>query len=586
MRQHSRIAIGICVTFGSLILTAMQDSQAAAPPTATPSTWSYLAPDRQGQIQGWTAQAREKFYYTSQGSEMMPYNWFLSIEQADNQILFREDLERFGFLTPPASTRNPDNLPLGFVADTSSRTFGGVEEKKWVGLTCAACHTAAINYKKRPDDADFSTLIVDGGPTLANFGAFINALAPAIDATQQDPDKYARFEQRILGPTSDPPAMMTLKQSFTAFAAEFKRYIASSQTTVPWGRGRTDAFGMIFNKVCDLALGVDQNRFSPNAPVSYPFLWNISQQDHIQWHGEVENINKFRVFDPLDHLGRNAGEVMGVFARIEMKPGNSEGYPSSVNLGGLTVLEYEMEKLKSPQWPEDILGKINQADKAAGKKLYADHCQSCHPLITSPFQVVPIRWGQGIYSVKEVGTDSTMTENVHSRLSMQTGWLEGHRANIIGAPFKATATAQELVSNAVVGSLLYLSLSQLKIPMLQSQIKKQVTASYNPTSQPDLTKIGYEARPLHGIWATAPYLHNGSVPNLSQLLMRAKDRNPVFYVGSREYDSANVGYRCDDATGGELFDTHLAGNHNTGHEYGAGLEAGERRQLIEYLKTL
>ncbi|MCW3097991.1 MAG: hypothetical protein JWL77_3609 [Chthonomonadaceae bacterium] len=519
---------------------------------------------------------------------MMPYSWFLALERADSQTLFRENLERFGFLIPPASPKNPDALPLGFVEDPNAPSFGGVTEKRWVGLTCAACHTAAIAYKKQPSDTTFSTLIIDGGPTVANFGTFIHALAPAIVATLQDSDKYARFEQRVLGANPSEGNATTLKQSFTRFAAEFKRYIESSETPVPWGPGRVDAFGMIFNRVCTLALDLPQNRYAPNAPVSYPFLWNVNQQDHIQWHGEVENINPFRLLDPIDRLGRNTGEVMGVFARIDMRPGSVPGYASSVNLDGLLTLEYEMDKLKPPKWPENILGKINQQDNAQGKVLYDQYCLRCHVRITSSFQVVPIKWNQGLYPLKDVGTDPNSTVNVHSRLSMQTGRLQGQPVNIIGNKrFTGTASAQELVGNAVIGSLLHLPLNHLpNSRVIAPQIKAQVASAYTPASQPDLTKIGYEARPLHGIWATAPYLHNGSVPNLYQLLVPSAYRDPQFYVGSREYNTENVGYRSDAASGGELFDTHLDGNHNTGHDYGIGLHPDQRRQLIEYLKTL
>ena len=100
----------------------------------------------------------------------------------------------------------------------------------------------------------------------------------------------------------------------------------------------------------------------------------------------------------------------------------------------------------------------------------------------------------------------------------------------------------------------------------------------------------YKARPLNGIWATAPYLHNGSVPNLFELLKPAsaddasKAAPPKFTVGNREFDPIHVGYRSD--SGPFEFDTTLEGNSNVGHEFGTGLSDDERFELIEYLKTL
>jgi len=108
--------------------------------------------------------------------------------------------------------------------------------------------------------------------------------------------------------------------------------------------------------------------------------------------------------------------------------------------------------------------------------------------------------------------------------------------------------------------------------------------------------LEYKVRPLNGIWATPPYLHNGSVPNLYALLSPVDERPKKFYLGSREYDPANVGYRTESFPGGFEFDTSIRGNRNTGHEFsnekqkpgviGAALSPDERRALIEYLKTL
>jgi hypothetical protein len=106
----------------------------------------------------------------------------------------------------------------------------------------------------------------------------------------------------------------------------------------------------------------------------------------------------------------------------------------------------------------------------------------------------------------------------------------------------------------------------------------------------------YMPRPLNGIWATPPYLHNGSVPNLYALLSPVAERPTTFYLGNREYDPEHVGYRTGKFPGGFEFDTTIRGNRNTGHEFadspnkdgviGRLLTPDERLDLIEYLKTL
>ncbi len=108
--------------------------------------------------------------------------------------------------------------------------------------------------------------------------------------------------------------------------------------------------------------------------------------------------------------------------------------------------------------------------------------------------------------------------------------------------------------------------------------------------KPDVI-LKYKARPLNGIWATAPYLHNGSVPNLWQLLQKPEDRVTSFYVGSREFDPKHVGFDTTQAPGTTLFRVvkdgkQIPGNSNAGHTYGTGLIDKEKWDLIEYMKTL
>jgi hypothetical protein len=115
---------------------------------------------------------------------------------------------------------------------------------------------------------------------------------------------------------------------------------------------------------------------------------------------------------------------------------------------------------------------------------------------------------------------------------------------------------------------------------------------------------GYASPPLDGIWARGPYLHNGSVPTVLDLLTPAEERPTVFVTGSDVYDQVRMGFvheplDGDAATGytrrdgtahdgqGFVFDTRVRGNGNWGHTgpaFGTHLEEGQKRDLIEYLK--
>jgi hypothetical protein len=105
----------------------------------------------------------------------------------------------------------------------------------------------------------------------------------------------------------------------------------------------------------------------------------------------------------------------------------------------------------------------------------------------------------------------------------------------------------------------------------------------------------YRARPLNGIWATAPYLHNGSVPTLYQMLLPAEQRDKSFFVGSRQFNPRDVGFETAPFAGGFRFDTTIPSNSNSGHEFhngqgrgiiGPALTEEQRRDLVEFLKTL
>lgn len=100
---------------------------------------------------------------------------------------------------------------------------------------------------------------------------------------------------------------------------------------------------------------------------------------------------------------------------------------------------------------------------------------------------------------------------------------------------------------------------------------------------------GYVALALDGVWARAPYLHNGSVPSLQDLLEPVENRPKTFYRGYDVYDQQKVGFvsNLPSRSGRRfsLYDTSLPGNSNVGHAYGTDLTPDEKAALIEHLKT-
>jgi len=182
---------------------------------------------------------------------------------------------------------------------------------------------------------------------------------------------------------------------------------------------------------------------------------------------------------------------------------------------------------KAPAWPFAI----DQAKVAQGKPLWEQHCAGCHDFGRSDT-------GQVTTSIDALGTDP------HRLDSFTTGLVvafHGFRK----PPFDFNAYRK--------------------------------TQSYSNT-------------PTDGIWLRAPYLHNGSVPTLWDLLQAPPLRPQVFFTGSDVYDQQKVGFVTSGpqmtAPAYFKYDTRLEGNHNSGHLYGTQLSSEQKWQLIEYMKTL
>ena len=570
--------------------------------------------------QGWWPADRNTFYTTSQGSRMMPYAWFKALRRLDVDQSFAADkLQRYGYLpNDPSPDGNPEGLPVGFVID-------GTAASAYLGMTCAACHTGQLEYRQ---NGVTRALRLDGAPANVDFQEFLTDLLAASRATLTQPDRFDAFVREVVGPGYTSAKATQVKDDFGKWVAQFGEFMDKSLPASPWGPGRLDAFGMIFNRVVARDLGVVDNFKTADAPVSYPFLWNASRQDRTQWNGGVPNGLYIHA------LGRNTGEVFGVFADFaprrlvpptKVSPAVIDYTKNSVRFDGLQTLEEKIAVLRPPPWPRDLFG-LDDSLAALGKPLFEAHCSGCHAVQASVD--VPGAWRTPVLAV---GTDPKMALN-SARMSdagLLTGALMPPPA--IGARIGNPAKAGDMLANTVVGTLLAEAvvppvpppaklaqsgvfralrkdladlpgenLDALLDPKLSARAKAEamikVRAFINAKLSnlfrppPAIAGAAYESRVLNGIWATAPYLHNGSVPNLWELLKPAKDRRTSFMVGSRVFDPKNVGYDADQSpfkNGRFVADPANAnGNGNGGHEYGTALTDEQRWAIIEYLKTL
>ena len=566
-------------------------------------------PERTWLPQGWDADTRTKFWFTSQGARIIPYTWFMWLEQADSEQLFRhtDHMEMLRYLPIEASSSNPAGLPIGFVADHDKDTG-----EAWMGMTCAACHTHQIDYQG-------NKLLVDGAPTLANFVLFFDRLVSALNETQKNDAKFDRFAKKVLADNYSENAAKALRQAVSDLALSSAERVEVNRLpdSLPedfTSYARLDAFGNIQNAGTAFALNDLANRNIPNGPVSYPFLWGTHQSDVVQWNASAPNTP---IVGPL---ARNVGEVVGVFGGLSISEaswwqkllGKKHIYSSHIDIEGLGYLESMVKTLKSPAWPVDVLPSIDQVKAAQGSVLFAETCQGCHQVIAREDEGNKYKATQ--VPIKHVGTDPVTATNA-DRHCAKTLTLEGtKKAILIGDDFGPISAAIEIPVNGSIGVILNQPIKALEAGLrpirtkttdsdtkhesLESHledhlaaVQKKLGSAPNGTTCGDPNKVlVYKARPLNGIWATAPYLHNGSVPNLRSMLDKPEDRPTSFWVGSREFDPMSVGYLTDKGLNefqvldkqGEI----QAGNSNRGHDYGTDWSDEEKWAVVEYLKTL
>jgi mono/diheme cytochrome c family protein len=609
--------------------------------------------------QGWglgvEAAARQTYYYTAQGAQLkeLRYSWFRNLEMpwSRTKISSPEIMRRYGFLVDGPSTANPDGLPVGF-----ARAYDTQLNEEMLDISCAACHTGQINVTR---NGRTTALRIDGGSALHAFtnskiGHFVPTLAASLLGTLINPMKFSRFASAVLGPEHS-GGRRALAGQMLDVAGQFGKMAWNEwyYGLVPTeeGYGRTDALGRIANTVFGDHIRAS-NYAVGNAPVNYPPVWNIWKFNWVQYNASVSQ-----------PMARNIGETMGTGAKYALldRYGNplplDQRYRSTALLDHLHTIELTLRKLTPPVWNEDVLGAVDRSRAERGKELFNQHCVACHGPHVAPAAVKarnsPLKgpndpeWLVKTLCWDDIGTDPNTALNFYdsevdltrtgltaaelraiAREELQKGkerdraYLQGEIARLKAAP-ATTAQAAPLekqlagLDAAMEQQLSEINPSRLSVGQGLSYLgillrkKAYLDARLSPAEQAEMEGFGildipqvvaaYKPRPLAGVWATAPFLHNGSVPTIYDLLSPVSERPKTFRVGSREYDTVKLGLKQPD-TGFWLFDTSLDGNHNTGHEFNVGykewkegdppshgligplLSPDERLAIIEHLK--
>lgn len=515
--------------------------------------------------QCWDEEDQQRFYSTSQGSQLAPYKIasFVDLPHSTERFLSPANIEKWKYLP----SENKEGWPIGFVKDS-------VEEGRWagdwIGLNCSACHTGEIEYAGK-------TLRIDGGQSLGDLLGFINELDASLEATYDDGVKGgAKFDRLAKNfPELD---RQTLLAQLHAVVEDRRGWHARNDyqpggQVATHGYGRLDAFGLIFNEIHHGPLHLPKNFHEPNVPVSYPFLWDTHQHNFVQWNGVA----------PAIPMARNVGQVLGAFGKLQRDP-----HETTIRLTKLRALQGQIKKLRSPRWPVSVFGKIDAVRATRGKELFEKHCVSCHSIQRreEPVGYTKVTMGPVEHSLipgqPPLGTDPLMAKNALREAVDMDGKPIVRKGKKRHLPDQLTDVVTEEI----------LSLRH-PIDSLRVLLDGLTALIRGETEQPMVTQgiPAYKACPLDGIWATAPYLHNGhngSVPNLYELLLPPEKRSRTFYVGARTFDPEHVGFITTKQSGHEtLIDTTIQGNSNAGHIYGIDqLTENDRWALVEYQKTL
>lgn len=636
----------VCAAFAAVAACSTQMS----PTSPTVDLFAMEAPAPFVGENGLSGAARAEFYHLAEGSELFPFAWVRAMNSVKTGRPFLENLSRFGLIADEKSEANPYSLPIGVtVAERKGtgvemlgvncaachvgqlernglriRVDGAPNMFDVVGFYSEISDSIEATFKSptelfaflrrlrqleksapigayghialdddggeqaeiRPETASLLDAF-DGHEALAAAGELERALAAEAEALvkaeleefELDVDAYVASVETLEEPAEErvkaiaalragsqplAPASAQAREGIvrtflddvhnhTALALSYAKMLASLQKArdkgTPTGFGRADAFGTARY----LLFGVENLR-PLTAPSSFPFIWNFGRQE---WVHYVANTNSV--------IERNIGQALGLGGSVDTKT-----FETTIQWDNLDRLEKLGYRITPPVWDEAVLGPIDHEKAARGWELYQQNCAKCHEAFeTTREGLIDYK----LFSLETVGTDMNEAINWVQPVFIDSktfGMGEAHQATL-----------------GAIAQAFYKSRNMTPDEIAKWNSGRTEPAVWRDTMKVTPRGVTYPAKPLAGVWATAPYLHNGSVPTLHDLLLQVDQRPKTFPVGQREYDPAKLGYKIEGAPSWAfLFDTSVDGNRNSGHEFGTTLSEEDRAALLEYIKTI
>jgi mono/diheme cytochrome c family protein len=532
--------------------------------------------------QGWSKDEVEFFYHASEGTLLAPLDFVLQLPHPkETDAKFVDRLEKYGFIKGASGPLNPHQLPVGLAEDRRPIRFG---DRSYLGLTCAACHTRELTYRKTNGDGEGTNyrISVYAGPSLIDLPRFIQDLYDGFEAIIEDDDLAQKFAEDLGDKEVSAEDVKALRAEIAEFIAPVRLWRGmikkAKLPAVDFGPGNLNALSQGNLHEAGLAAwlkgqGVELPNLTPTPPprfegtVNYPPLWFGAQDDWAQW------------FVKIHHTGaRNWIQAVASSAVRPPKMVKSLGVKAvvaTVDFENIARIQASLERLRTPKWPAHVFGELDSGRVAKGRKLYEKSCAECHARKLLP----PNELGIALYERQafDVGTDATAYQQFAE-------YGEARAAGLVFLSEKLIAFRRVQLLDRVDEKQAdnYAKMDSRGRPNLWAlaidENSGRPGGDYWPTSG-----ATYWAPPLEGVFATSPYFHNGSVRTLWEVLTRPEKRTKAFHTGTTAFDAKEVGL-CDD--GEFIYDARDLGKGNGGHPFGCEWSDEEKLNLLEFLKSL
>ncbi|HKP04666.1 MAG TPA: hypothetical protein VJU77_15040 [Chthoniobacterales bacterium] len=494
------------------------------------------------QVPKWSADDLNFFLHGSMSTEVVPERVLRAFIKIYPDLFPASDLAYLGLIPDPAF-----GWPIGISRKSDVKHLGGLSA---VGINCASCHVAQINSSGAREP-----MRILGATSHFDVEAFFGSILISTFKTSEPGNMKLFLNAYFAGPDNAPSKEGTvLDRAWEAQQAGITERMAAD----PFGSKEVAAGELHEIAPADLELAKDASGLPQLAHSMLKLFHNMRAALHVPDQppdkvppasGPGRNdafgllsaslLNKPQPYAPIKF-----GLVWDVDKRTWVHWDGNTKSPIARNLlaslglgaplhGKHGDLDFAMvkrqtdlsESIRPPKFPFAI-------DRAAAKQgavHFEKSCASCHGGPESD---------KRLYSIADVGTDPRRAEMFTEK--------------------QAEGFNKFLAELEAVG--------------------------YEPPKEFGVRSTGkYWAASLGGVWARSPYLHNGSVRTMQELLTAPAQRAKNFHRGSQDYDATQMGY----ADGGVyVFDTTTPGNSNSGHDYGTKLSSEQKRELIEYLKTL